>query len=188
MYVFSYFRVEPGTKPQAEPKFVVFHGMLMNIFTIFCFNCKAVNPTAEIKCNGTMATVTQICKTCKPGKQFQWRSQPLVLGKHPAGNIMMSFGILMSGINISQAMLMFRHMNLFAISLRTYFVHQSKFLFPSILNHWESEQSNMIAQLKGNKDSSCIWSGDGRFDSPSMVSIPCSAIAYQNWCILNSFR
>ena len=158
------FSVEPGTKPHAQPKFVVFYNMLMSLFTILCFKCKSPNPTAELRRNGTMATITQICKQCKPKKAFTWRSQPLVLGKHPAGNVMMSFGILMSGISISQVIVMFKHMNLSAISLRTYFLHQSKFLFPSVFKLWKATQTTMVEKLKERKQP-YSWSGDGRFDS-----------------------
>ena len=75
-----------------------------------------------------MAIVEQGCNKCVM-KNFTWRKQPIV-GQYPAGNIMTSFGILMSGINISQAMLMFRHMNLATITVKTYHKHQSTFLLP----------------------------------------------------------
>ena len=76
---------------------------------------------------------------------------------------MMSFGILTSGVRISQVLLMFRHMGLSAISVRTFFYHQRKFLFPAVLHHWESYRSSLLEKLKGIKDAQ--WSGDGRFDS-----------------------
>ncbi len=66
---------------------------------------------------------------------------------------MRSFGILMSGINISQAMLMLRHMNLATISVRTYHLHQSIFLFPAILKHWEVYQSGLNEEVKNSKES-----------------------------------
>ena len=146
-----------------EPKFVVFYSMLTSLFSMFCFNCKDPNPNVQVKRNGTMATIIQLCNHCGPSKQFQWRSQPLVFGRYPAGNVMMSFGILLSGININQAMLMFRQMGLAAIAVRTYFQHQKNFLFPSILSHWENYRDNLIQRLRNFKDAT--WSGDGRFDS-----------------------
>ena len=133
---------------------------------MFCFKCKFPNPTAELRCNGSMATVIQTCKNCQPAvKPFQWRSQPFAKGQYPAGNLMMSFGILMSGVNISQTMLFFKHINLAAISIRTYFRHQSKFLFPSILKHWEGYQAGIVAEIKEKVCEGATWSGDGRFDS-----------------------
>eukprot|EP00794_Sanderia_malayensis_P008584 gene8584-biopygen6875 len=32
-------RVDADTKPANEPKFVVFYGMLMSLFSLFCFRC-----------------------------------------------------------------------------------------------------------------------------------------------------
>lgn len=137
--------------------------MLMNLFSMFCFKCKEEKPGVTIKKSGTMATVIQTCKQCGNNHQFKWRSQPFIEGRHPAGNLMMSFGILMSGVNISQAFLMFRHMGLSAISPRTYFSHQRKFLFPAIFGYWEKYRAALIAKLKSVRDAQ--WSGDGRFDS-----------------------
>ena len=160
---YSLCRTEPGTRPFDEPKFIVFYSALLSIFTLFCFNCKQDKPTVEVLRNGSMATVVQTCKHCGSNRKFKWRSQPFVFGKFPAGNLMMSFGILMSGINISQIILAFRHMGLCAISPRTYFAHQKKFLFPSLLVHWEKYQNALYEKVKSIKD--VQWSGDGRFDS-----------------------
>lgn len=142
---------------------MVFYGMLMSLFSLFCFNCKADKPSVTIKRNGTMATVYQSCKVCGPKNPFQWRSQPLVLGKHPAGNILMSFGILMSGVSISKVMLLCRHVGMSMISPRTFFYHQTKFHFPALLHYWESYRTKMVDQLRSVKEPT--WSGDGRYDS-----------------------
>ena len=142
---------------------MVFYGMLLSIFSLFCFNCKADNPSVAIKKNGTMASVYQTCKVCGPKKRFQWQSQPLVLGKYPAGNILTSFGILMSGVCINKALLMFRHIGMSMIKPRTFFTHQSRLLFPAILHHWNLQRSGLVEQLKGLTN--LTWSGDGRYDS-----------------------
>jgi hypothetical protein len=60
----------------------------------------------------------------------------------------------MSGINISQAMLMFRHMNLATITAQSYHSCQGVFLIAAVL----------IEDVKNSKESQ-TWSGDGRFDS-----------------------
>ena len=135
--------------------------MLVSIFKFFCFNCKGNNPNVEVRCIGSMAIVTQSCKYCK--KEFKWKSQPLLYGNIPAGNLMTSYSILASGVNISQTFLMFRHLGLSTIALRTFFHHQRKFLFPSILLYWEKQRSMLIEKLKCVKD--VQWSGDGRFNS-----------------------
>ena len=156
------FSVEPGTSPQDEPKFVVFYSMLLSLFSLFCFNCKADKPSVSMKKNGTMVTVIQTCSSCA-GKSFTWHSQPFILGRYPAGNIMLSFGILMAGASASKMLLCLQHMGLSVMSLRTFFLHQNKFLFPSILSFWEKYTSKMVDQLK--KIPVAVWCGDGRFDS-----------------------
>ena len=91
-----YFCIMDSDTPEYnEPKFIVFYRMLLNLFTLFCFNCKWDGPTASMKQDGTMVTVTQSCANCN--QKFVWRSQPLVLGKYPAGNILLSFAVLMAG-------------------------------------------------------------------------------------------
>ena len=85
-----------------------------------------------------------------------------MFGRHPVGHVVLSFAILASG-KISQTLLMFKHMGLSVISLRTYFYHQKKFLFPSVLHHWETKQSSLLDEVKNFEEPQ--WSGDGRFDS-----------------------
>ena len=58
------FSVEPGTDATNEPKFLVFYTMLVNIFSMFCFNCKTEGPDVVVKRCGTMATVSRQCKVC----------------------------------------------------------------------------------------------------------------------------
>ena len=108
-----------------------------------------------------MVTVTQHCQTCK--KNCKWRSQPFILGRYPAGNVLLSFAVLMAGASISKLLLVFKHMGLSVYESRTFFYHQSRFLFPIILKYWETYQASLVTKIKGMKDA--VWSGDGRFDS-----------------------
>lgn len=132
------------------------------LFSMFCFKCKRENPKVKMQKNGTMVTVLQHCDACM-GNSFTWRSQPFVLGRYPAGNILLSFAVLMAGASISKVILVFRHMGLSTYSPRTFFYHQSKFVFPTILLYWESYQRSLIESLKNVAES--VWCGDGRFDS-----------------------
>ena len=135
--------------------------MLLNLFTLFCFKCHQGKPAVSMSRNGTMVTVTQKCKLCCG--TFVWRSQPFLLGRYPAGNLLLSYSTLMAGASISKIILLFRHMGLSIISARTFFLHQTKFLFPAILLYWENYRSNLISKIKSMND--VVWSGDGRFDS-----------------------
>jgi len=108
-----------------------------------------------------MVTVNQHCQSCK--KNFKWRSQPFILGRYPAGNVLLSFAVLMAGASIRKLLLVFKHMGLSVYESRTFFYHQSRFLFPIILKYWETYQASLVTKIKGMKDA--VWSGDGRFDS-----------------------
>ena len=147
------YRCELGTKNVDQPKFIVFFGMLMQFFQQFCFNCKEDSPEVTIKQTRSMATVIQTCKKCK--NEFKWRSQPLVLGSIPAGNLMFwDFNLMF---------LMFNHMGLAAKTIRTFLRHQRQFLTQSVLLQWERHRDSLIEKIKSIKDAE--WSGDGRFDS-----------------------
>lgn len=154
---FLFVRVEPGTPSYNEPKFIVFFSMLLSLFTMMSFSCKKSKPTETMKQRGTMVIVFQHCPKCGENA-FHLRSQPLIFGNYPAGNILLSFGVLMAGASISKILLVFRHMGLSA-----FFVHQKSFLFPRILSYWERYRASLIAQLKNVAD--VVWSGDGQFDS-----------------------
>ena len=128
---------------------------------MFCFNCKEAGPSATMKSFGTMVTVTQHCLKCR--KIFVWQSQPIVYGKLPLGNLLLSFAILMAGASVSKVLLIFRHMGLCVYAARTYFRHQRSFIFPVILHYWEQYRTNLVSKLKTMKD--VVWTGDGRFNS-----------------------
>jgi len=157
-------------------KFIVFYTRLLVIFSIFCFKCKSEGPDVTMKKNGTMVTVMQNCRNCGPNS-FVWRSQPMVLGRYPAGNILLSFRILMAGATVSKVLLVLKHMGISVYNARTYFVHQSKFLFPAILTYWERYRSKLVNQIKEKGEA--IWCGDGRFDSAKYgaYTIFCFAVA-----------
>ena len=173
-----FYRVDKDTHCKDEPKFLVFYSQLLALFSLFCFNFKEDNPNVKMKSNGTMVTVYQDCKNCGP-KGFQWRSQPLVLGRYPAGNILLSYAILMAGESVAKVLLVYRHMGLVVCSVRTFFVHQAKFLFPVILQFWETCQAKLISHLKTKNVTRC---GDDRLDSMGhcakygMYTMCCSTI------------
>ena len=152
-----------GTKPQDEPKFIVFYSSLLALFSMFCFKCKAEKPEVKMGQTGTMVTVEQRCASCHGSKQFKWQSQPCLLGRYPAGNILLSFSLLMAGASISKVLLVFRHFGLAVYSSRTYYRHQRDMIIPSILIYWESYQASLIQSLRNVQNA--VWSGDGRFDS-----------------------
>ena len=79
----------------------------------------------EVQENGTMAEVTTTCANPKSGKTVRWFSQPYMTGTMiPAGNFLLSFGILVAGTSATKVLRVLKHMGLKCISLSTYFMHQ----------------------------------------------------------------
>ena len=139
--------------------------MLVQLFTMVCFKCKSTDkgkPEITLKKNGTMVTVHQHCARCGQDA-FVWQSQPLVHGKFPAGNMILSFAILMSGVPISKTLLLFRHIRMCVYTARAYYKQQKNFIFPLVVYYWETYRNELMRQLKDMKD--VIWAGDARFDS-----------------------
>ena len=91
------------------------------------------------------------------------KRQRYILGRHTAGNLMRSFVVLMSGVNISKVFLLCKHLGFCTITSRAYHIHQNKVLVPSLMMHREIYQKALIEKLKKIKNAT--WSGDGRFDS-----------------------
>lgn len=78
-----------------EPKAIVFLTQLLKLFQV-CHHCLTPSPTiTALRQTGTMVTVETYCQKCK--KKFSWNSQPFMLGKFAAGNLLLSFGILCAG-------------------------------------------------------------------------------------------
>lgn len=162
-FFFCFFSVDPTAPDYTynQPKFIVYYEMLLNLFLLFCFNCKAENPQVTMRQNGTMVTVMQQCCKCKG---FFWNSQSYMPhGKYPAGNILLSLAVLMAGASVSKVLLLFPHLGLCCYSSRTFFSHQRSFIFPTVIRHWELYRADLVSKLKDMKD--VVWSGDGRFDS-----------------------
>ena len=135
----------------------------MNLLSMFCFKCKDNSPTVNLLKNGTMITAIQSCNRC--GKDsFVWRSQPFIFGRYPAGNVLLSFGILAAGASVSKVLLVCRHLGLMTYQARTFFLHQRNFIFPSIIRHWQLYCSTTLNQVLQLSDR-IIVCGDGRFDS-----------------------
>ena len=114
------------------------------------------------KVMGSSLQITQRCKRCS--RKCTWDSQPWI-GNIPAGNIMMSAAILCTGCLPSKSLRMFDFLNCSAISKRTYFRHQHKYLHSAVDMIWKTQQDTLLAQFKQEK-TPLVLSGDGRSDSP----------------------
>ena len=139
---FSSFSIDQKLPAEDEIKFIVFQSMLISLFTMFCFKCHHKEPSVEMFKKGTIVQVLQTRDKCN--NSFKWSSQPLLLGKHPARNILLRFATLAGGASITQMLLVMKHMGVSCYKARTFFRHQKKFIFPAILYHWKNYQENML--------------------------------------------
>ena len=77
-----------GKNVREEPKAIVFLSKILLLFQ-YCHLCFATNPSLNVLQTGTMLTIESSCSSCKG--MFKWDSQPHMLGKFPAGNLLLSF-------------------------------------------------------------------------------------------------
>ena len=108
-----------------QPKFIVFLTQLMALFK-FCPSCKSENPLVELEKVGTMAKIKIICGNdhCQQ-RHNSWNSQPYWENtKIPAGNLLLSFAILLAGGLPSKILHMLKIMGVSCITLPTFFRHQ----------------------------------------------------------------
>lgn len=125
-----------------------------------CHFCYASNPGNNITQTGTLLTIESICHVCK--RENTWKSQPYLLGKFPAGNLLLSFAILSAGASFSKIALVFQHMGLLMYHRSVFYYQQRYLLIPTIVTFWRSYQEKIIQSLHG-KD--VALAGDGRHDS-----------------------
>ena len=110
---------------RSEPKYIVFLSQLLLLFQ-FCRTCKSDQVLVETHENGTMVTVEVHCGN--PGcreKEFVWQSQPKIDGlRTGAGNLLLSFAILMAGASASKVLRVLSHMGVACFFVRQFFRHQ----------------------------------------------------------------
>ena len=116
-----------------------------------CHLCFSANPALSVTQTGTMMTIQSSCSCCS--ETFIWQSQPYLLGKFPAGNLLLSFAILCAGASVNKALLVFRHMGMLIYSEPTYYYHHRHLLIPAIVSFWRSYQAKIINSRKGKKRS-----------------------------------
>ncbi|XP_052783526.1 uncharacterized protein LOC128219672 [Mya arenaria] len=143
-----------------QRKFLVFEDNLLELFNR-CEMCHL--PTKGKVCNvqGSAMAIKQVCEC---GHTRRWESQPKVRGV-PAGNILLSAGILFSGCSPSKVLRIFDFINVLSISLSTFFSHQRTVLWPAIERVWTKCNDQLISVLL-DREEELVVAGDGRSDSP----------------------
>ncbi len=64
-----------------EPKFIAFYSVLVSLFSLFCFDCKAGSPRVNVKIRGTMAIVNHVnhAKALIHGEASHWIWESILL-------------------------------------------------------------------------------------------------------------
>ena len=134
---FFYNRVGIAEKDEREePKGIVFLSKLLLLFQ-YCHICFTPKPEVMSSQTGTLLTIETKCSKCK--EIFIWESQPFLLGKFPAGNLLLSFAVLCAGASIKKVLLVFRHMGILVYNEPTYYYHQ-RHLIPTVISFWHKYQ------------------------------------------------
>lgn len=138
---------------------IVFLYQLLMLFQT-CRICYSSNPMLEVTQSGTMISIKSTCRKCS--HLFTWNSQPYMLGKFPAGNLLLSFSILCAGASVNKMLLVLKHMGVLVYHYPTYYYHQRHLLVPTIVKFWRGYQADILADLSGKE---VVLAGDGRHDS-----------------------
>ena len=144
--------------------------MVKSLFSMFCFNCKTPNPKVDIKENGTMATVTQICSNCGPGSRVNAAVDPAIhFRKFCCWECDVMFCYSDVWCANKQGLFTVQASCLCSVTNRTYFIHQKELLIPSVMD-------------KVKKIKNATWSGDGHFGSMGHSPMEQPAIHFRKVC------
>lgn len=150
-----------GKTLREEPKAIVFLSKLLLLFQ-FCHICKLPIPKSSIATEqkGTMVSVTTKCPKCLGTNE--WASQPMLLKRFPAGNLLLSFAILCSGASLKKVLLVLKHINILVYNESTFYYHQKHLLIPAVVAFWKKYQAGLLEKINGV---AVTLAGDGRHDS-----------------------
>jgi hypothetical protein len=139
-------------------KFLVFEDNLLQLFST-CLMCGQHTEANVCQIQGTYAAVRQ---SCECGHSRRWESQPKVNGI-PAGNLLLSAGILFSGCCATKFLRVLNFLNIMTITLSTFFDHQRKIIWPAIETTWHLYNSILLKVIK-DRGGKVVVAGDGRAD------------------------
>jgi hypothetical protein len=153
---------EQPTELENIKKFLVFETELDKLFT-FCSRCSARITDISKHTTGSMLSVTT---TCQYYHTVTWHSQPLI-HRMPAGNLLLSAAILLSGSTYSQTERLADILRLPILSDSEFYRIQRTYLFPPIDDYWTMHQTALLSVLATEDLYLC---GDARSDSPGFCA------------------
>ena len=145
-----------------EPKYLVFESSLKQLISwCHCPECGSCDITSKRSTSGTQLTVTLCCEACN--KASTWKSQPN-LGTFPAGNILLSAGILFAGASVAKVLQVLNSIGVATHNSRNFFQQQKTILHPAVEEVWEQQQKEHLTLLQV-MGILLVLGGDGRADS-----------------------
>ncbi|KAK7502895.1 hypothetical protein BaRGS_00005844 [Batillaria attramentaria] len=114
--------------------------------------------------NGSFVQILQQCLGQHCGKSRTWSSQPIIRFNLPAGNLLISTGILFSGGIPSKILQFMAHINMATISDDTFFDHQAAYLQPMV-DAMRCRFLDHYINFKVQDGAPLVLGGDGRADS-----------------------
>jgi len=139
-------------------KYLVFESELEKLF-IYCSSCGALITKTDKHLNGSMLSVTS---ECQYGHINTWHSQPL-LRRMPAGNLLISSAILLSGSTFSRTEHFFNILCMPILHKSEFYRIQATYLEPTVNECWLMHQTAVLSVLSPRELCVC---GDARSDSP----------------------
>ena len=119
----------------------MFRSHLLSRFTS-CRSCDQLCTGEVAQQMGKFISIRQTCSHC--GYIWLWNSQPF-LKNISAGNILLSAGILFSDFTQTKVLHFLKCLRVIRITNRTFHLHQTEYLEPSILSVWSSKQQQLIS-------------------------------------------
>ena len=144
--------------PETDSKYIVFNSCLQKLLR-FCPTCGSVVESMSEHTQGTMLTVKLVCSN---KHSIIWHSQPLI-NDMPAGNLVASAAILLSGGSYTKFSQFADIMKLQFMSESTFYRIQDSALIPVVNDTCNKHQTSLLQQFKVAPV--CLL-GDGRCDSP----------------------
>ncbi|KAK2143750.1 hypothetical protein LSH36_816g00015 [Paralvinella palmiformis] len=127
-----------------------------------CTTCSRPSDVTIINTVGTFISTKQSCFHCMYSQV--WSSQSKI-NRIPAGNLLLSAAISFSGSLYTKVLRLMKSMNVLMIGESTFQEHATMYQHPVIWNVWQSQQQQLISQLR-DMQGSLVIGGDGRANTP----------------------
>ena len=152
--------------PSRQRKYIVFESALLPLFK-HCRSCGLPVTLSTSMCG----TLLVIKGSCPDGHIVNWQSQPLI-GRTPAGNLLLAGAILFSGSTYTKLETIANLLNLAIFSERTFYRIQEARLFPLVNSYYKDNQI-VIAEMLRDSGPLIVF-GDGCCDSPGYCAKYCT--------------